>query len=749
MPVKTVQPPVAKDKLLAGALRNYSAAGYTMEVDGATPAPLEEVYGAVLARVKAAVLVGASGVRPDDPASVEGIFAARLAKMRPDVQLQIKQRALELMGLPLEQRQAELGYLADLQIGTVKSLTGSGLPAAVRSKVGDLARLAATSDPQSPPPALGKGTLPKKPSKKVSALVTAATPVIDFQLDALRCDNPTSGPGDDEILLGGTIVLPDGKTVTFNRGKIADSMNTGRAVTFSPPLVVHSFPTPLDNFIPWPDGPGSMHFAVVLYLGEEDNGGFGDFIAGATVAIGVLVAALVAEAIVDATIPGAIVLAFVLGRLVREIFSWVRDWWNDDLIATHAFRMHLYRPLVSFGDGSQVERQQTIFAGSGGQYTLDWSWRVRVNGLVDNFKAGPFEVVKMVKESPAEGHPHTEIVLPDGFKVIGGGAWVNYGGAGSLLTAAYPSSDTTWAVAAKDHELPDPATVTAVAFGARQIDGRVIPPEMYRITRGTSAPSQQPATSIPLPDDFALVGGGAKVNAGEPGSLLTASYPQGNGWAAAAKDHGLPCTATVDAYAIGVSKQIVKSPPVTVTEGTAPSPVPHPNMAVVAPATARLIGGGARVNYGPPGSLLTGLRDQEQAWIVAGKDHKYPCPATITGFAMSLPSPDPLKLQKIGETTIEKSVFADNVAGWGAGNYQTIQFTLAPSVPRPAGARYILRWTEWRAQWQNVTRWDVRGLPTNDFDHVDVIITVKGENWWGTTGRCRVVYTIWWELLPG
>lgn len=747
MPLKTVQPPIT-NKLLVAGLRNYSAAGYTMEVDGTAPPALQEVYGAILARVKAAILVGASGVQPDDPNSVEGIFAARLARMRPDVQIQVKQRALELMTLPLDQRQAELGYLADLQLGVVKSLASSKLPTAVKSKVVEVARLAATSDPQAPPPTLRKGKLANATRTKVSALVTAATPVIDFQLDSLRCDNPTSGPGDDEILLGGTIVLPDGKTVTFNRGKIADGMNAGKMVPFSPPLVVHSFPTPLDNFIPWPDGAGSMHFAVILYLGEEDNGGFGDFVGLATAGIGGLVASLIAEAIAAATVPGAIVFSLVMGALMRQVFAWVRDWWNDDLIATHAFNMHLYRPLISFGDGAQVQKQQTVFAGSGGQYTVDWSWRVRVNGLVDSFKAGPFEVVKMVKESPAEAHPHVEVILPDGFKVIGGGAWVNCTGAGSLLTAAYPSSDKTWAVAAKDHEIPSPATVTAVAFGARLVDGRVIPPEMHRITRGTSNPAQQPSTSVTLPDDFGLVGGGAKVNAAEPGSLLTATYPQGNGWAAAAKDHGLPCTATVDAYAIGVSRQLLKSQAVTVTEGTAPSPVPHPNMAIVASSTSRLVGGGARMNYGPPGSLLTGLRDQEQVWVVAGKDHKYPCPSTITGFAMSLPSPDPLTTQRIGETTIEKSVFADNVAGWGAGNYQTIQFTLAPSVPRPAGARYVLRWTEWRAQWQNVTRWEVYGLPTNDYEHLDGIITVKGENWWGTTGRCRVVYTLWWELAP-
>lgn len=54
-----------------------------------------------------------------------------------------------------------------------------------------------------------------------------------------------------------------------------------------------------------------------------------------------------------------------------------------------------------------------------------------------------------------------------GFVMVGGGAQVNYTGAGNMLTASYPSNSSTWLAKSKDHIASDPATITAYAVGIK------------------------------------------------------------------------------------------------------------------------------------------------------------------------------------------------------------------------------------------------------------------------------------------
>ena len=50
-------------------------------------------------------------------------------------------------------------------------------------------------------------------------------------------------------------------------------------------------------------------------------------------------------------------------------------------------------------------------------------------------------------------HPSVQVSVPAGWKVLGGGAFDHWTGAGSLLTASFPLNDSTWFVAGKDHEI--------------------------------------------------------------------------------------------------------------------------------------------------------------------------------------------------------------------------------------------------------------------------------------------------------
>jgi len=148
-------------------------------------------------------------------------------------------------------------------------------------------------------------------------------------------------------------------------------------------------------------------------------------------------------------------------------------------------------------------------------------------------------------------HPTMQVDLPDGFVVVGGGARANYGGAGSLLFASYPTPDMRgWIGSAKDHDISDPASITVWAIGLRksflQNAGMTV-----KSVYGSSGVANHPSITFVAPD-FYLTGVGARVNWNVAGNLLTASYPQNRQTVfAAGKDHVVVDPSTITAYAIG------------------------------------------------------------------------------------------------------------------------------------------------------------------------------------------------------
>jgi hypothetical protein len=65
-------------------------------------------------------------------------------------------------------------------------------------------------------------------------------------------------------------------------------------------------------------------------------------------------------------------------------------------------------------------------------------------------------------------HPSLTVLLPPGFRVVGGGARDSWSGAGNLLTASHPvfqGGQEGWFGAGKDHVVSDPARITVWAIG--------------------------------------------------------------------------------------------------------------------------------------------------------------------------------------------------------------------------------------------------------------------------------------------
>ncbi|WP_080682008.1 hypothetical protein [Sorangium cellulosum] len=152
-------------------------------------------------------------------------------------------------------------------------------------------------------------------------------------------------------------------------------------------------------------------------------------------------------------------------------------------------------------------------------------------GMLAQYDIGELSVRVMQITSDRATVPSVSYTAPAGWKVLGGGATVNWSGHGNLLYASYPESESTWTASAKSHSKVDQATISIRVVIARLRNGSPIPDPDHIIAENTSAdPTLMPETSVALPGDgWSMTGGGAKVDWSGYGVLLTGSYPEGNG----------------------------------------------------------------------------------------------------------------------------------------------------------------------------------------------------------------------------
>ena len=231
-------------------------------------------------------------------------------------------------------------------------------------------------------------------------------------------------------------------------------------------------------------------------------------------------------------------------------------------------------------------------------------------------------------------HPSVEVTVPAGYKLLGGGAFDHWTGAGSLLTASYPKDDHTWFVAGKDHEVSAPAAITAYAIALHD------PNDEYEVTIASepSKPEPHPQITAPLPPGFLLTGGGAFVDWHGAGNLLTASFPSSDTtWEVRSKDHDISDPAKITAYAIGIrqrkpnGKTLVHK--IKQQKGAV---APHPQAQVQVDPGFTLTGGGALDDWSGSGNLLTAMFPSGGTWFAKGKDHVDPSPAAITAYVIGL-----------------------------------------------------------------------------------------------------------------
>jgi len=238
--------------------------------------------------------------------------------------------------------------------------------------------------------------------------------------------------------------------------------------------------------------------------------------------------------------------------------------------------------------------------------------------------------------SDVRNHPDVRIVVPEGYKLLSGGALDDWKGSGNLLTASFPESDNTWRGSGKDHVNADPASVSAFALAVYD------PDDIWEVRIFQSRPSPaaaHPEQEVAVDSGYVMVGGGAWVDYAEPGNILVASHPTESktAWRVQSKDHVKSSPARITAYAVGL-KSKVEGVKLQLSIATARSNKSNrPQAAAAPPSGYKMVGGGAALVFDNAGMLLTASYPNEHnQWVGCGKDHLVGDNGTVTAYCIGL-----------------------------------------------------------------------------------------------------------------
>jgi hypothetical protein len=242
--------------------------------------------------------------------------------------------------------------------------------------------------------------------------------------------------------------------------------------------------------------------------------------------------------------------------------------------------------------------------------------------------------------SDVRNHPDARVVVPEGYKLLSGGALDNWKGAGNLLTASFPESDNTWRGSGKDHggdgAAPDPASISAFALAVYD------PDDIWEARIFQSRPS--PATGWPeqevaVEPGYVMVGGGAWVDWAGAGNMLFASHPTESktAWHVQSKDHLKSGPARITAYAVGLKSKVVGVKLQSAIAFAKSNKSGSPQATAAPPSGYKMVGGGAALTFDNAGLLLTASYPNENnQWEGRGKAHLVGDNGTVTAYCIGL-----------------------------------------------------------------------------------------------------------------
>jgi hypothetical protein len=277
--------------------------------------------------------------------------------------------------------------------------------------------------------------------------------------------------------------------------------------------------------------------------------------------------------------------------------------------------------------------------------------------------------------SSAVAHPTVSVTADPGQKVVGGGGFADWRGAGSLLDRLRPVGNA-WEASAKDHSFSDPAQLTGYVVQLKDPTNRFD----VRVVEAVSAVTGRPTARATLPIGYTLTGGGCWADwqsSNGAGQLLTGSYPDEadqRSWICEAKEHLVPSPAALHAYVIGIKALNGPQPVMAITKATSAVGA-APRVQVAVAPYYEVTGGGARAEVSRPASLAIGapsglMRAPGRvattiaadsgvlltgsfpvigpgtayaaiAWEARAKDHGVSSPGTVTAYVIGVKLPAP------------------------------------------------------------------------------------------------------------
>ncbi|CAN8075535.1 unnamed protein product [Agarophyton chilense] len=239
-------------------------------------------------------------------------------------------------------------------------------------------------------------------------------------------------------------------------------------------------------------------------------------------------------------------------------------------------------------------------------------------------------------------HPEAQIYVPRGWKVISGGAEVQYYGSGQLLTKSYPISENGipvgWFVQSKDHLRSDKGKIQAFAVAVWDpFDSWDV---VARQTTSSNATHPRAQAFLPSSSGYMVTGGGANTVWSHPGSLLVTSSPTEGyslGWIASAKSHLQTVPSRVIAYVIGMRPREGQNPPAR-ERSSRFGPAQHPSGTIYATQGSCFVGGGAKVSRGGLGNMLVDLIPSADGKTFSSyaKDHLEPDNQYLTIYGIEV-----------------------------------------------------------------------------------------------------------------
>lgn len=375
--------PVAYPILQAAQVSSATAAGGVMH-GRLAPAPAltatgKQVADDLAAKIKHAFAAAASS--PPDEVFPAGSYAAiaqkYLSHQKPQSRAQARQKASALLNAPVPERQRVFGSFANVDPAIHKS--------AVEVVDNDTAAKLGTVIKERAVIHIELDNVLKTEEKKRPRIKLGPTyRKLGFFIHRVKCLEETDEIGSDEILMAGFGITPSGKLIQVPSWKVSDDFDQGESVPYSPPRKVVEFDLFAPGEFPWP-----RIYTVSLIMGEEDSGGFGDFLDGVWGKVGKDVKDAAGEAVGKEA--GEYVgksfgdiIGEIAGEVIGAIIGWLVNLFDnpDDPIGTRTWTLGLLSPFKAYYDSlpnvvnGAAPNGVMHFKGDGGRYDVTLQWKV-------------------------------------------------------------------------------------------------------------------------------------------------------------------------------------------------------------------------------------------------------------------------------------------------------------------------------------------------------------------------------------